>query len=120
MGNREFSTLDEAKAHRPPMRARSWIRANDPRSKSIKLMKEMVPSVRLWYEAIRLTPLAMTMRRSVVSHLGAAADAWAAGDAGGIGGWWQTSTSEAPASFGWFELQFSRSDFPADLICLQT
>ena len=114
MGSRVFQSLDEVKEHRPPMRARSWIRVHDPRSKTVKLSSDMLPSVSLWREAIRLTPLAMTMRPSAINKFGAVADAWAAGDAGGIGGWWQTSTSESPASFGWFELQFKRSDFPSD------
>ena len=54
------------------------------------------------------------MRTSPTISFGAAADAWAAGDVGGIGGWWQTSTSESPTSFGWLSLHFRRSEFPED------
>ena len=40
----------------------------------------------------------MVMRAGPTVALGAAADAWAAGDAGGIGGWWQTSSAESPGT----------------------
>ena len=74
----------------------------------------MLGSVQLWREAIRLTPLGMVKRRGRSSTLKSAADAWAAGDKGGIGGWWQTGPAVTPDTCGWLSLQFTRADLPEE------
>ena len=114
MGNRFFTSLDEVRAHRPPRRGRAWIRVHGPRPNSVKLPLSRLGSVSLWREAIRLTPLGMVLRKSPDSGLHSAADAWAAGLVGGIGGWWQLSPAEPPESCGWCSLQLGRHDVPAN------
>ena len=114
LGSQSFAALEDVNLFRPPLRARSWLRVNDPRSKDIRLPATLASSVSLWKNAIRLSPQAMVMRRSPTWRLASAADAWATGARGGIGGWWQTCASTDPKSFGWFDVQLSFSDFPVE------
>ena len=62
MGARTFSALPYVRQYRPPVRARSWVRVHDPRSKNVRLPLDLLDSVSLWREAIRRSPLGMVMR----------------------------------------------------------
>ena len=77
----------------------------------MRLPSTLDPSVFLLLHSMRLSPLGMVVRRSPTWSLASAADAWATGSKGGIGGWWQRTASEDPNSFGWFSLQFDVGDF---------
>ena len=114
MGSHNFGSLEDVKIVLLFVNALG-CGSTTPALRTSGCSRPSSPCIHLWKEAITLSPQAMVMRRSPSWGLGSAANALGEGSRGGIGGWWQTSASEDPATFGWFSLQFARSDFPQDI-----
>ena len=108
-------TRKEVSELRPVPEKGVFVRISNPRSTEVRNCVESQQVAKLWLFQVRGTPL---MRPMVcckpVANLSMRADAWAAGDKLGIGGWWSSVPNPSIADCPWFTMQLSLDDFPPE------
>jgi hypothetical protein len=99
-------------------RLRPWLAEfyrciNSPayvQQRRVRASTGLLTAAQLWAGALREGPLLLFCRPRVPWHYVSAADAWAAGDHAGIGGWWSSRDDDPWHAVHWFSLQFSTED----------
>jgi len=79
-------------------------------SRRVRISAAVVRSAKLWSAALRGGPLLLACRSWAAWPGVAAADAWAAGDKAGVGGWWKPCPSTPWRSVFWFRLELTQDD----------
>ena len=92
---------------------RLWLRMSNPRSPNVAVDKDLQRLAERWRCVLQYAPPWRAMLPpSLVEGVALAADAWAAGQRVGIGGWIRLQPGEPDTHCYWFSLQFMLCDFP--------
>ena len=93
---------------------RVWARFHNPKSAKVKIHDDLRTAARIWQSAFASLSPSLPIKRRPLSMLPAAADAMAAGELIGIGGWFCLSEVPVASDAFWFMEQFSMAEFPSD------
>ena len=96
---------EDAASLRPIPEKGIFVRISNPRSTEVRNCEESQRVAKLWLYQIRGTPLMRPMVHcKPPNNLSMRADAWAAGDKLGIGGWWSLHPNPSISECSWFSL----------------